>query len=65
MADDQLDRLKEFLAERYRIERELDRGGMAVVYLAEDLRHNRRVAIKVLQPSLAATLGTDRFLREI
>ncbi|NNM05585.1 MAG: protein kinase, partial [Gemmatimonadetes bacterium] len=65
MADDVLDRLKEALSGRYEVQQELDRGGMAVVYLAEDLRHHRIVAIKVLQPALSATLGTDRFLREI
>jgi serine/threonine-protein kinase len=53
------------LAGRYRIERELGRGGTATVYLAHDLRHARQVAIKVLYPELAASLGTDRFLREI
>ena len=53
------------LSDRYRIERELGRGGMAVVYLAHDLRHERPVALKVLHPELAQTLGTDRFLREI
>jgi eukaryotic-like serine/threonine-protein kinase len=53
------------LAERYRIERELGRGGMATVYLAEDLRHHRKVAVKVLHPELAQSLGTERFLREI
>ena len=53
------------LAERYRIERELGQGGMATVYLAEDLRHARRVAVKVLHPDLAATLGPERFLAEI
>ena len=53
------------LAERYRIERELGRGGTATVYLAHDLRHGRPVAIKVLYPELAASLGTERFLREI
>ncbi|NIN12285.1 MAG: protein kinase, partial [Gemmatimonadales bacterium] len=50
---------------RYRVERELGRGGMATVYLAEDLRHGRKVAIKVLRPELAAALGRERFLREI
>ena len=49
----------------YVLERELGRGGMATVYLARDLKHGRRVALKVLQPELAATLGTERFLREI
>jgi len=53
------------LAERYRIERELGAGGMATVYLAEDLKHHRRVAIKVLRSELAATIGPERFLREI
>ena len=59
------DRLAEALADRYRIERELGQGGMATVYLAEDLKHHRKVAIKVLRPELAAALGADRFLREI
>lgn len=62
---DTLDRLKTALASRYRLERELGQGGMATVYLAEDLKHHRRVAIKVLRPELAATLGPDRFAREI
>ncbi|MGH7713027.1 MAG: serine/threonine-protein kinase, partial [Gemmatimonadaceae bacterium] len=53
------------LADRYRIERELGRGAMATVFLAEDLKHHRRVAIKVLRHELAAILGADRFLREI
>ena len=53
------------LADRYRIERELGRGGMAVVYLAHDLRHERQVAVKVLRPDLAASVGAERFLREI
>jgi tetratricopeptide (TPR) repeat protein len=53
------------LADRYRIERELGQGGMATVYLAEDLRHHRKVAVKVLRPELAAVLGAERFLREI
>ena len=53
------------LADRYRIERELGRGGMATVYLARDLKHDRKVALKVLTPDLAATLGHERFLREI
>ena len=58
-------RLTTALAGRYRIERELGRGGMATVYLAEDLRHHRRVAIKVLDPEVAAAIGSERFLREI
>ena len=53
------------LAGRYRIEREVGRGGMALVYLAHDLRHERPVAVKVLRPELAASVGADRFLREI
>jgi serine/threonine protein kinase len=53
------------LADRYRIERELGAGGMATVYLAEDLRHKRRVAVKVLKPELAAVLGAERFVQEI
>ncbi|MFL5531973.1 MAG: protein kinase domain-containing protein [Gemmatimonadales bacterium] len=57
--------LRAALADRYRIERELGRGGMATVYLAHDLRHDRPVAIKVLHPELTATLGPDRFLQEI
>src|SRR5262245_43233508 len=63
--DEPAERLREALADRYRVERELGRGGMATVYLAEDLKHHRRVAIKVLHPELAAALGPDRFLREI
>ena len=53
------------LADRYRIERELGQGGMATVYLAEDLRHDRKVALKVLRPELAAVIGAARFLQEI
>ncbi len=62
---DLLDQLKAALANRYTIERELGRGGMATVYLAQDLKHGRRVAVKVLHPELAAALGPERFLREI
>jgi serine/threonine protein kinase len=53
------------LAASYQIQREIGRGGMAVVYLAHDLRHDRLVAIKVLEPGLAVLLGRERFLREI
>jgi Tol biopolymer transport system component/tRNA A-37 threonylcarbamoyl transferase component Bud32 len=60
-----LDRLGPALADRYRLERELGQGGMATVYLAQDLKHDRRVAIKVLKPELAAVIGAERFLREI
>jgi serine/threonine-protein kinase len=62
---DELDRLKTALADRYTIQRELGAGGMATVYLAEDLKHHRQVAIKVLRPELAASLGIERFVREI
>lgn len=58
-------RLKSALADRYTIERELGRGGMAVVYLAEDVKHHRTVAVKVLRPELAAAVGAERFLNEI
>ena len=59
------DRLATALADRYRIDREIGQGGMATVYLAEDLRHGRKVAVKVLLPELAAVLGAERFLSEI
>ncbi|MDZ4675229.1 MAG: serine/threonine-protein kinase [Gemmatimonadota bacterium] len=62
---DTLDRLTSALADRYRIERELGAGGMATVYLAEDLKHKRQVAIKVLRPELAQAVGAERFLQEI
>jgi serine/threonine-protein kinase len=58
-------RLQEALGDRFRIERTLGRGGMATVYLAEDLKHGRRVAIKVLDPEVAAAIGPERFLHEI
>ena len=60
-----IDRLATALADRYRIEHELGAGGMATVYLAADLKHDRQVAIKVLKPELAAVLGADRFVVEI
>jgi len=60
-----IDRMAAALADRYRVERELGQGGMATVYLAEDLRHHRQVALKVLKPEIAATLGAGRFAREI
>jgi Tol biopolymer transport system component len=61
----QIDRLNAALAGRYRIEHELGAGGMATVYLAEDLKHDRKVAVKVLKPELAAVLGAERFVQEI
>jgi serine/threonine protein kinase len=62
---DPTDHITSALAERYRIERELGAGGMATVYLAHDVKHDRKVAIKVLRPELAAVLGAERFLNEI
>ena len=58
-------RLAAALADRYRIDREIGAGGMATVYLAQDLKHDRRVAMKVLRPELAAVIGAERFLAEI
>ena len=63
--DDLVAQLNTALGGRYRIERELGAGGMATVYLAHDLKHDRRVAVKVLRAELAQALGPDRFLREI
>ena len=60
-----VERLRTVLAEHYAVDRELGRGGMATVYLARDLKHGRLVAIKVLRPTLAESLGPGRFLREI
>src|SRR5262245_12116522 len=60
-----VEKLAGAVADRYRILRSLGSGGMATVYLARDLRHDREVAIKVMRPELAASLGTERFLREI
>ncbi len=58
-------KLSTALADRYRIESHLGEGGMATVYLAEDLKHERKVAVKVLRPELAAVLGAERFVQEI
>ncbi len=62
---DSIDRLTAAVADRYAIQEELGAGGMATVYLAEDLKHHRKVAVKVLRPELAAILGGERFLKEI
>ena len=62
---DLLTQLRLALADRYSIELELGQGGMATVYLAQDVRHDRRVAVKVLRPELSMELGADRFVREI
>jgi serine/threonine protein kinase len=63
--EDAVGRLNTALEGRYRIERQLGEGGMAAVYLAEDLKHERKVALKVLRPELAAVIGAERFLSEI
>lgn len=65
MPDEHFERLKKAVADRYVVEREIGSGGMATVYLAEDVRHHRNVALKVLRPELAAALGASRFLHEI
>src|SRR5262245_57621052 len=62
---DTRERLQAALGSTYALERELGQGGMATVYLARDLRHDRQVALKVLRPDLAESLGRDRFVREI
>ena len=62
---DPITRLNAALEGRYRIEREIGEGGMATVYLADDLKHERKVALKVLKPKLAAIVGSERFLAEI
>ena len=59
------DRLTAALADRYGLEGEMGEGGMATVFMAEDLKHHRKVAIKVFRPELAAVLGAERFLQEI
>ncbi len=59
------ERLQAALADRYHLEREVGQGGMATVYLAQDLKHHRKVALKVLRPELAAALGPERFVREV
>ena len=62
---DTIDRLTAALAERYRLKGELGAGGMATVYLAHDVKHDRKVAVKVLRPELSAIIGGERFLNEI
>ena len=62
---DTTERLATALTGRYQVQRELGQGGMATVYLAHDLRHQRKVALKVLRPELAAVIGAERFLHEI
>jgi serine/threonine-protein kinase len=62
---DLLNHLEQALGDRYRVERELGHGGMGLVFLVEDLKHHRKVALKVLRPELAQSLGAERFLREI
>ncbi|MDX1674994.1 MAG: protein kinase, partial [Longimicrobiales bacterium] len=65
MDDELIQRLKAALPSRYAVEEEIGRGGMAVVYRAEDRKHGRPVALKIVRPELASTIGIDRFLREI
>jgi hypothetical protein len=60
-----IDRVRAAFAQSYAVEREVGQGGMATVYLAQDLKHHRKVALKVLRPELAAAMGGDRFPREI
>jgi serine/threonine-protein kinase len=61
----EVSKVRRVLADRYRVERVIGEGGMATVYLADDLKHKRKVALKVMRPELAATVGADRFLREV
>jgi len=63
--DEITEQLQQAISERYTLERALGRGGMALVYLARDLKQDRAVAVKVLRPELGALLGAERFLREI
>ncbi len=63
--DDLLDRVRTGLADRYAVDQEIGQGGMATVYLALDLKHNRKVAVKVLLPELTKSVTAERFLREI
>ncbi len=63
--DDHLSGVTSALSDRYTIESELGRGGMAIVYRAQDVKHHRDVAIKVLRPEFTASIGVDRFLREV
>ena len=65
MSSVDLSRLTAALADRYRVDREIGQGGMATVFLAEDPRHRRKVAIKVVHPELSAVIGSERFLKEI